>query len=868
MKNREYRVLVTLALMASLVVGNIAGTSVNVQAADNKDKSTETKKISETKTSSSATPTKDETVYVKVDDAGNQKDVTVSDQLKNISSLGTIDDVSDLKDIKNVKGDETYSENNGKLVWQGDKKDICYQGTTTKKIPVGMKVTYELDGKKVSADDLEGKSGHLKIHYEYQNTSADSGKYTPFLMTTGLLMDGEKFSNVTVDNGKVISDGDRNIVIGMGLPQLKEQLTSVSSEVDDLDIPDSFTVEADVTDYEKVEAVTVATNEVFNEVDADKFDSLDELKDSMTELQDAANQLVDGSGELKDGLDTLLSSSGTLVSGIDQLASGGNTLASGTGSLVSGANTLNAGLQTASSKVSGTLLPGVKALDLGVSQMQSELAADDALPKLTTGVATLDAALNTGNAAKGQLSLVDAAASINKGAQDAANSASKLAAGLTKVQSGVDSAATAVTKASSTAKELQSKYLAAEKAINGLGPEEITTEVSGKDMPITSVKAESGKASSANGSGTAGTAETSGGSSVSGTVTASIKRGGETENATAIKELENAEAAIGDTNSDAKNAIEAAIAELRKEKTENESVSIVDDGMANITINNATINNATINDAEISGVTAENGTADVKAQQKVTVTGVEDAKDYLKNVRDDITNIDFILNNTTSEQGNLTQGITTLKAYMDGNGTKENPGIVNSINALSGKDGLQKLAAGAPALAGGIEQVAKGATELNEGVNGKDGLVSQVNSGVLQLKSGTAQLLAGVDGTNGLASGLGQLAAGSSQLVSGASQLNSGAGTLSTGLNTLQSSTGTLVSGVEQLDSGAAELNSGMIQFNEEGIEKLVSIFDGDVDSLLDKANELLDASKEYKNFSGIADGMDGSVKFIFVSDK
>ena len=58
-------------------------------------------------------------------------------------------------------------------------------------------------------------------------------------------------------------------------------------------------------------------------------------------------------------------------------------------------------------------------------------------------------------------------------------------------------------------------------------------------------------------------------------------------------------------------------------------------------------------------------------------------------------------------------------------------------------------------------------------------------------------------------------------------------------------------------------MNSGMIQFNEEGIEKLVSVFDGDIDALLDKANELLDASKEYKNFSGIADGMDGSVKFI-----
>ena len=455
MKNREYRVLVTLALMASLVVGNIAGTSVNVQAADNKDKSTETKKTSETKTSSSATPTKDETVYVKVDDAGNQKDVTVSDQLKNISSLGTIDDVSDLKDIKNVKGDETFSENNGKLVWQGDKKDICYQGTTTKKIPVGMKVTYELDGKKVSADDLEGKSGHLKIHYEYQNTSADSGKYTPFLMATGLLMDGEKFSNVTVDNGKVISDGDRDIVIGMGLPQLKEQLTSVSSKVDDLDIPDSFTVEADVTDYEKVEAVTVATNEVFNEVGTDKFDSLDELKDSMTELQDAANRLVDGSGQLKDGLDTLLSSSGTLVSGIDQLASGGNTLVSGTGSLLSGANTLADGSKSLASGTS-QLASGAESLNAGSAQVAAGAkSAKDGVGQLESGAQALNdgvaqmqsqvgAGVSSLNDGVGQLSdgisqAKDGAVSLTEGSKQVATGAGQVRDGLAQAQAGAGS---------------------------------------------------------------------------------------------------------------------------------------------------------------------------------------------------------------------------------------------------------------------------------------------------------------------------------------------------------------------------------------------------------------------------------------------
>ena len=836
MKHREYRVLVTLALMASLVVGNIAGTSVNVQAADNKDKSTETKKTSETKTSSTATPTKDETVYVKVDDAGNQKDVTVSDQLKNISSLGTIDDVSDLKDIKNVKGDETYSENNGKLVWQGDKKDICYQGTTTKKIPVGMKVTYELDGKKVSADDLEGKSGHLKIHYEYQNTSADSGKYTPFLMATGLLMDGEKFSNVTVDNGKVISDGDRNIVIGMGLPQLKEQLTSVSSEVDDLDIPDSFTVEADVTDYEKVEAVTVATNEVFNEVDADKFDSLDELKDSMTELQDAANQLVDGSGELKDGLDTLLSSSGTLVSGIDQLASGGNTLASGTGSLVSGANTLNAGLQTASSKVSGTLLPGVKALDLGVSQMQSELAADDALPKLTTGVATLDAALNTGNAAKGQLSLVVAAKIVNDGVQAAATGASGLNAGVADIGRNVSSLNSVVSGVASKTGGLVQAANAAYSTLGNVAKEsEQEIEISSENVDVTNV------------TGTAtGTA--------TGTVTGNVEISydGAEKNKDAINSLKTALGSV-DPGSDAANAINAAIVSLEEQQT----VS------GNVTINEATMENAKIDNA-----TMASGKATVNTTVKVVNPDVKATLAYLKGIKDGVTDIDDAFNKNDIAHGgyNLAANMAALNTAVNVGTDEQHPSAVAVASAVNA--GLQELKAGTPALFDGINQVAAGATELNEGVNGKDGLVSQVNSGVLQLKSGTAQLLAGVDGTNGLASGLGQLAAGSSQLASGASQLNSGAGTLSTGLNTLQSSTGALVSGVEQLDSGAAELNSGMIQFNEEGIEKLVSVFDGDIDALLDKANELLDASKEYKNFSGIADEMDGSVKFIFVSDK
>lgn len=711
MKNREYRVLVTLALMASLVVGNIAGTSANVQAADNKDKSTEIKKTSETKTSSSATPAKDETVYVKVDDAGNQKDVTVSDQLKNISSLGTIDDVSDLKDIKNVKGDETYSENNGKLVWQGDKKDICYQGTTTKKIPVGMKVTYELDGKKVSADDLEGKSGHLKIHYEYQNTSADSGKYTPFLMATGLLMDGEKFSNVTVDNGKVISDGDRDIVIGMGLPQLKEQLTSVSSKVDDLDIPDSFTVEADVTDYEKVEAVTVATNEVFNEVGTDKFDSLDELKDSMTELQDASNKLVDGSGQLKDGLDTLLSSSGTLVSGIDQLASGGNTLAGGTGSLVSGMQSA----KTGSSQLAG----GVKALSDGVSGMQAQVS--DGVKDLSNGVSSVQAGVET---------IHGIAEQADKGVDLAKDGAKGLCAGLETASESAGEIATA-------ARNLCTVLGGNQQTVQVEQQQEVTVD-----------------------------------------------------------------------NSDIYNQI-AALAEQMTDENDKAAVENV-------------LNQISATKTQTVDVQAE---VEVENSYVTALNGIASGADALSK--------------QLSANGEIGGGAATLYGTLSSTqGATVKAATAGLSGALASDGSLQR----------GISLLQSGVGEMG----------TKLGAGTNELLSGIGTLQKGADS---LDSGLGTL-------TSGASQLNSGAGTLSTGLNTLQSSTGALVSGVEQLDSGAAELNSGMIQFNEEGIEKLVSVFDGDIDALLDKANELLDASKEYKNFSGIADGMDGSVKFIFVSDK
>ena len=258
---------------------------------------------------------KEETVYVNTTADGEVTDVTVSDWLKNAGdSSSDIKDSSDLTDIKNVKGDETFTQDGDNLTWSTDGKDIYYQGKSDKELPVSVNIKYYLDGTEVSADDLAGKTGHLKMEVSYTNTAKASTKingkstelYSPFVMVTGMILSTDNFANVTVDNGKVISDGSRNVVIGLGMPGLKDNLDLSSDIADDVDIPEGFTMEADVTDCEMSSTFTAAMTDIFNSIDLDDVNGLDDLKDSMKELTDAAVELVDGTKELYDGTKTLL----------------------------------------------------------------------------------------------------------------------------------------------------------------------------------------------------------------------------------------------------------------------------------------------------------------------------------------------------------------------------------------------------------------------------------------------------------------------------------------------------------------------------------------------------------------------------------
>ncbi len=418
--------IIALCLCALLAVSGIAMTAF----AQNSD-GDETEKQEKTETVSAADDadvSKDETVYVLAGANGSVQKIIVSDWIKNSSGKAAVNDKSELTDVENVKGDETYTMSGDDMrVWDARGNDIYYQGSIEKELPVDLSISYKLDGKPISADDLVGKSGRVTIRFDYQNRQYETvdidGKqekiYVPFAMLTGVLLDDDVFTNVDVANGKLINDGSRTAVIGIAFPGLQENL-AISR--DKLEIPDYVEISADANNFRLDTTVTLATNEVFNELDADGLDSVSELGASMDELTDGMNQLLDGSSQLYDGLAALLEKSDELADGIGQLAAGAESLKNGTGSLDAGAAELQAGAAQLSEGLNAlasnndTLNGGARQVfDTLLSAANTQLAAAGLdVPALTVEnyaqvLNGVIASLN-GNAAYGQAQSADAAA--------------------------------------------------------------------------------------------------------------------------------------------------------------------------------------------------------------------------------------------------------------------------------------------------------------------------------------------------------------------------------------------------------------------------------------------------------------------------
>lgn len=755
---------------------------------------------------------KDESVYLISDANGNVNKTIVVDHLKNKDKKDTLEDASNLSDIENVKGKEKFTQSGDKLTWQAGGKDIYYQGTATEEPPVTQKVTYYLDGKEISPEDLAGKSGKVKIRFDYTNTTSytetvNGEKQTvsvPFAAVTGLVL-GDGFENIEVTNGKAEVSDSSSVVLGYALPGLKDSLGIKDKDLDgDVNIPEYMEMTADVENFSMPAAMTFVVN-ASDYVSTDGIDTSDlddminDLKDASTQLQDGSKTLAEGTDTLADGLSTLQSKLGTFASGVGTLKSGLktytdgvstlsgglNTLGNSTGALVSGADKLNSGAGQLASG-SATLKDGLKTYTNGASELQA------GINKLYN---TLDAGLTDKQKAKIQKTAVESVQDSFKG-ETGVTVQKTIYAGL--------------------------RYQTDDNG-NVIGDGDLYTSLyNGTVGQKFEENLDSAYALVVN------TVLSTAAGDESGTVQSDVL-------AQKIKE----------SYKKASDAYEAAITVSVQSGTLDETTKAV--------LSNTQYQEAFITYNAIQNMSASQLAEAIYAKTNATDTLISMTETQLKETLESD-------KNSSDIKSGVETALNTLATKLSGACEQVSEQVASSA-AITGAQGtMDTVKAGLgnekdeKTLIGGAEKLTSSNNKLNAGA-------TALNAGASQLSAGTQSLMNSVPT---LTSGIKQLVDGSNTLVANNAQLNSGASQLADGTNQIVSGVDQLTTGSKTLSEGAHTLADGMVQFNEEGINKILDAYNGDLKPFTDKLQAVIDAGEEYQTYSAIADGQTGRVKFIY----
>ncbi len=316
--------------------------------------------------------TKEETVYSKTKSNGETYQTIVSTHLKNGDEEDILKDLTDLINIENTNGDETFTQNGEELTWNANGSDIYYQGESQKELPIKCKITYTLDGKEISAEDLAGKSGKVKITIEYENEDAHevyiNGRkqtlYTPFTVACGTIFQNPENKNIEITNGKIVNDGTKTMVLGIALPGMQESLNISNKTVN---LPNKVEISMETSKFEQNNIITFVTPKIFDE--SISFDKLNELYSKVNEIQNASKQLEEGANALKEGTAEFADKSQEFNNAMKQLETGTTKLNSGVDAVSAGLDELGTGVSQGKTKATTALAASAKTLSEGIDKI-------------------------------------------------------------------------------------------------------------------------------------------------------------------------------------------------------------------------------------------------------------------------------------------------------------------------------------------------------------------------------------------------------------------------------------------------------------------------------------------------------------------
>jgi len=713
---------------------------------------------------------KTETVYSVLNSDGSISDTIVSSWLHDEDGINNIKETLNLTDVKNIKSNEKPSKDGNTYTWNAKGNDVYYEGTATKQLPVSVKLRYELDGQEMSAKDMEGKSGHLKLTISFTNNYSQvkniNGKSIvihPSYLAGGMLnMSTGKFSNVKCESGKIVNDGTNEMLAFANIPGLNETLRSAGLDKvnNQLGISDDVTVEADVNDFDLGSIMVGMTNEIDLASELGEIGSVSELTDGIDQLIEADDQLIDGSKQLYDGTTQLKEQAAPLTGSSDQVRQ-----------LSSGAIQLNDGVKALQTGIT-QYTAGASAINEGVNQLYG----------IPQNVGLIQSAVTTST--EEQASLVDGSQAVADGLGqllDKLNGANVTASVkemnglLTKSKTDLEGMAKTLGEDKTTLEGMQTDLTNASTKLSKLTPLKDKLDTLGTEIVTKETQ-----------NNTAIADYNSKKKTVNDKITA-IKNSMNTEIETSITTLSTAKQALNDAGkTDEANSIQTQIDALKKEKTNVDAISTIE-GLSELQTLTEEFN--TLNETL--------GTVKSTISDMSTLVGksISDLEGLATDVQAALTTID------------------TLSQILSGS-TEKVEGMQTMLNSLKP----------------GVTELYNGALKINAGAinlgNKLGELQTASQSGVDKIKAGTTQLTSNNATLNGGASALSE-ATGTLAGQSGTfNEMADGLDTLGKAFETLNSGAKQLYEGNEQFKSEGLDQLKEKVDLGVGELETLQSVMD------------------------------------------
>lgn len=747
---------------------------------------------------------KTETVYSVLNSDGSISDTIVSSWLHDEDGINNIKETLNLTDVKNIKSNEKPSKDGNTYTWNAKGNDVYYEGTGTKQLPVSVKLRYELDGQEMSAKDMEGKSGHLKLtisftnnYSEVKNINGKSIVIHPSYLAGGMLnMSTGNFTNVKCESGKIVNDGTNEMLAFANIPGLNETLKSAGLDKvnNQLGISDDVTVEADVNNFDLGSIMVGMTNEIDLASELGEIGSVSELTDGIDQLIEADDQLIDGSKQLYDGTTQLKEQAAPLTGSSDQVRQ-----------LSSGAIQLNDGVKALQTGIS-QYTAGASAINEGVNQLygipqNTQLIQQNVNTNLVGGLEDLTANLNAVKMGINQKMETPDMDKLGKQLDSALVVINELDTILQR-DSGIinqmDTALQSVQSIIDNLPVLQKELETAETEV---------MQAQQKNMEAYNANEQTIAKAQSNLNDAKSQLKASIQSSIDALNTA---KSALEASAVTTQQDENGNTVTVQGNVDTK-AIDEKIAVLNAQMASIDNIENVGDltSFTDMTDSFKKLN-ATLKDLNDSVKTVSETVSKSKVAIKQLQKDVKTSKEDIGNLQAAMKDLDF---------KSLSSAKTDINKYMNG--------LI---------EGSNKLTAGAKALNEKLETL----TEASK-------------AGIDKTKAGTTQLTSNNATLNGGASALSQ-ATGTLAGQSGT-------------FNEMADGLDTLGKAFETLNDGAKQLYEGNEQFKSEGLDQLKEKVDlgvGELETLQSVMNEIKAMNKEYASYSGAPEGATVTSRYVF----